>query len=150
MQKLTRKFARGRIKKVSLSQKLTQIKENQQEAEIQEQMEFEKEKIEEEKSNLYNQVIDVMDGTSTQHLDQIKVDQHDQVASIMNLDEFEGDLTPQQQAKKHFYLERQKFAKQDLVDEMYSSRDEKLVQRPAREAVWGLGGQLLKRKESEY
>lgn len=36
-------------------------------------------------------------------------------------------MTPQQIAKKKFLDERQKFAKQELVDEMYNPKDEKLV-----------------------
>ena len=54
-------------------------------------------------------------------------------------------------AKKRYYKEQKKFARH-LVD---SANDEdepnqKLVQRPKKETLWGLGGELLRRKENFF
>lgn len=79
-----------------------------------------------------------------------EMSQIDKVSALFNLDEFDDDLDAQQLAKKAFEKEREKFVNKELIkpyeEDIY---DQKLVQRPQRETVWGLGGQLLKRNESK-
>jgi hypothetical protein len=44
----------------------------------------------------------------------------------------------------------QNFIKEKLLYKGYDPAPEKLVQRPERDVVWGLGGELLRRKTSNY
>lgn len=49
---------------------------------------------------------------------------------------------------KTFDKETKKFVKEELLYPGYDPHPEKLVQRPQKDVVWGLGGQLMKRKTS--
>lgn len=61
---------------------------------------------------------------------------------------------PKEEAIEHesqiaqFDKETKKFIKEELLYPGYDPHPEKLVQRPHKDVVWGLGGQLLKRKTS--
>ena len=46
--------------------------------------------------------------------------------------------------------ETKRFIKDELIYPGYDPHPEKLVQRPYKDAVWGLGGQLLRRKTSNF
>jgi len=49
-----------------------------------------------------------------------------------------------------FDKETKKFVKDELLYAGYDPHPEKLVQRPTKDVVWGLGGQLLRRKASKW
>jgi len=81
---------------------------------------------------------------------EIELNQLDKVRSIFGADTIEEGLSANEIAKRNFIKERERFAQKELLknyDEDYMDR--KLIQRPQRETVWGLGGQLLKRNESK-
>ena len=91
-------------------------------------------------------------------LENLELTEAEQVQTLFRVDDFEGqeidktsgdELSAEEIAKKNYYKERQNFVKSELLDEQFDPREQKLVQRPTREAVWGLGGQLLRRKESK-
>jgi len=81
-------------------------------------------------------------------LQSINLTQAQKVQQLAKMHSFEELEDADSQAKKRYYLQQKKFAR-DLVEKSEDERaPEKLVQRQKKETLWGLGGELLRRKES--
>jgi len=57
-------------------------------------------------------------------------------------------ITELEEQYKELDKETKKFIKDELIYPGYDPHPEKLVQRPYKDVVWGLGGQLLRRRTS--
>lgn len=80
-------------------------------------------------------------------LQSIKMTQAEKVKQLASLQDFDDIADADTQAKKRYYEEQRKFSKK-LMETEENSKPEKLVQRVKKETLWGLGGELLRRKES--
>lgn len=96
---------------------------------------------------------EVEDGPQTEtaggvSLQSINLTQSQKVEQLAKMHRFEELEDADSQAKKRYYLQQKKFA-HDLVEKSEDERPpEKLVQRQKKDTLWGLGGELLRRKES--
>ena len=68
------------------------------------------------------------------------------LATMSNVEDLEADADTL--ARKRYYEEQRKFARDLKKSAEENEESGKLVQRPKKETVWGLGGELLRRKES--
>lgn len=68
------------------------------------------------------------------------------LATMSNVEDLEADADTL--ARKRYYEEQRKFARDLKKSAEETEESGKLVQRPKKETVWGLGGELLRRKES--
>lgn len=80
-------------------------------------------------------------------LQSIKMTQAEKVKQLASLQDFDDLEDADTQAKKRYYEEQKKFSKK-LMETEETTKPEKLVQRVKKETLWGLGGELLRRKES--
>lgn len=91
---------------------------------------------------------DGLAGATGVSLQSIHLTQAQKVQQLSKMHQFEDLEDADTQAKKRYYLQQKKFAS-ELIEK---SEDEqpaaKLVQRQKKETLWGLGGELLRRKES--
>lgn len=78
----------------------------------------------------------------------VKLTQAEKVRQLARMEEFDDLEDADTQAKKRYYEEQRKFARK-LMDTEETQKPEKLVQRQKKETLWGLGGELLRRKESK-
>ena len=81
-----------------------------------------------------------------------KFDNDNDVAEYNELMEQEStqEILDPDQRYETFDKETKKFVKDELLYAGYDPHPEKLVQRPVKDVVWGLGGQLLRRKASKF
>lgn len=80
-------------------------------------------------------------------LQSIKMTQAEKVKQLASLQDFDEIEDADTAAKQRYFEEQRKFTKK-LMETDESSKPEKLVQRVKKETLWGLGGELLRRKES--
>lgn len=86
-------------------------------------------------------------GPTEPSLKSIKLTQAEKVRQLATLQEFDDITDADTLAKKRYIEEQRKFSK-TLMETEETSKPEKLVQRVKKETLWGLGGELLRRKES--
>ena len=81
----------------------------------------------------------------------IKLTQMEKVKQLSKMVDINDVDDADTQAKRRYYIQQKKFS-QDLIekDEDYDDMNKKLVQRPKKETLWGLGGELLRRKENFF
>lgn len=79
----------------------------------------------------------------------LHLSQNEKLKKLLEVDTFHNNSKfPEIEAIKN--KDRQQFLKEELIDDSYNENFNKLVRRPGKETIWGLGGQLLLKKENFF
>lgn len=135
--KLARSFARRlTIKRPDLVSKLSVVRQDLDDDDV--DINDDKDHIDGDSMNVGDRVPSLMS---------VKMTQAEKVRQLATMEEFDDLEDADTQAKKRYYEEQRKFSKK-LMETEETQKPEKLVQRQKKETLWGLGGELLRRKDS--